>query len=49
MPTDALKLGALVRMRASLPERVTLRSVYEIEKSEFTLESLVRRALDPLQ
>jgi hypothetical protein len=46
---DILVLAALIRMRVSLPANVTLKSVYERDKSVFSQESLVRRALEPLR
>ena len=48
MVRDHLLLTALVRMRACLPDRVTLRSVYDFNNSAFTVENLARRALEPL-
>ncbi len=48
--SDLLVLAALIRMRASLPVKVTLKSVYERDrdKSIFSQESLLHRALEPL-
>lgn len=46
---DFLFLGALVRMRASLPKGATLKAAYDGNKSAFTNENLVRHALEPLQ
>ncbi len=46
---DTLILAALIRMKASLPLTVTLKSVYQRDNSVFSLESLVRRALEPLK
>ena len=46
---DILVLGALIRMRVSLPANVTLKSVYQRDKSIFSQESIVRRALEPMR
>ncbi len=43
-----LLLGALVRMRVSLPKGATLKEVYSRDKSAFATERLVVRALTPL-
>jgi|SRR3989454_2972615 len=43
---SALLLGALVRMRVSLPPGSTLKEVYQRDKSAFTMERLMIRALD---
>jgi hypothetical protein len=45
---DTLLLVALIRMRASLPVGVNLKSVYDRDKTAFSQESLVHRALTPL-
>ena len=41
-----LLLGVLVRMRAALPIRATLRESYDLNSSAFKVEDLVRRALE---
>jgi hypothetical protein len=45
---DPLVLTALVRMRASLPKEVSLKTVYDRDSSAFTIENLVLRTLGPL-
>ena len=45
---DPVVLTALVRMKASLPDFMSLKSVYDRDSSAFTVGNLVRRTLEPL-
>jgi hypothetical protein len=45
---DPLVLTALVRMKACLPDAISLKTVYDRDSSAFTIQNLVRRALEPL-
>ncbi len=44
---NQLVLGALVRMRVSLPPNATLQGAYSLDKSRFKIEEIVRRAVEP--
>jgi hypothetical protein len=45
---DPLILIALVRMKACLPDAISLKTAYDRDSSAFTIENLVRRTLEPI-